>query len=149
MIEVTGDLFDGGYEAIGHGINCKGVQGAGIALQFKNRFPGQYRTYRTLCLRGELIPGGVQIWNEGGYCGFNIASQDEPGADAKISWLREGLIEAAQIAKAADIPTIAIPRIGCGIGGLTWPQVRDTILEVEHNVVDNYNGFEFTVVTLP
>ena len=49
MIEKTGNLFDSGYHAIGHGVNCRGIMGAGIAVEFKDRFPKNYQEYVTKC----------------------------------------------------------------------------------------------------
>jgi O-acetyl-ADP-ribose deacetylase (regulator of RNase III) len=142
MIEVVGDLFD--HDVIGHGVNCQGLMGAGVAVGFRQRFPRMFHQYVQLCSQERLRPGDIQPWFENGTLGFNIASQDQPGPTAKILWLQRGLQKAANQAQYLNAPTLAIPRIGCGIGGLQWANVKTVIRDIEER-----NNFQITVVTLP
>lgn len=120
-----GDLFASGLPAIAHGVNCSGVMGAGIAAQFKARWPQMYESYRRRCLKGHMIPGDVLSWQYEGGIVFNLATQDKPGADAK-PWMITAAVgqmiqEAHYIYKSRsrfDLTEIGLPLIGCGIGGL-------------------------------
>lgn len=123
LIEVDGDLFDG-YETIAHGVNCVGVMGAGVALPFKLRFPNMFYTYRALCEMKQLKVGEVHAWQENGVRGYNLATQYQPGANASLVGIRLSLTRAMSHAKNNGMKNIAIPRIGCGIGGLKYPEVR-------------------------
>ena len=140
MIKRTGNLFDTEQTAIGHGVNVYGVMGAGIAKQFKNKFPENYRAYQHQCLTRQLRPGGTYIHWENSHMIFNMASQDKPGPHAKLHWLGQSALETANTAKIWGYPIVAIPMIGCGIGGLTWPQVEKSLLTIE-----NLSGIQFEV----
>lgn len=127
LVERPGSLFDSDAGAIGHGVNVAGVMGAGIAVHFRRRWPSMYQEYRSRCHSNLLRPGGVYAAT--GFAGtparFNIASQDRPGRHARLDWLASGVEKSVAVAlEMGDIDTLALPRIGCGIGGLDWIDVR-------------------------
>jgi len=133
VIYKTGDIFTTTQPAIGHGVNTKGVMGAGIAKTIRRTFPDVYETYRDLCHAGELKPGEVMPvfsaypphkWV------FNIASQDVPGPSARYEWLEDGVRDAFQVLSDFGIEGIALPRIGAGIGGLDWARVEPFITNI-------------------
>ncbi len=125
IIERTGNLFDTEAQAIGHGVNTKGVMGAGIAKQFKERYPRMYAAYRSVCYEYILNPGDVFPWRQPGQTIYTIASQQEPGRDAKYHWLTTGTAKTLMDMEERGMRTIALPQIGCGIGGLEWDGVRN------------------------
>lgn len=135
MQVVEGNLFEVDSPGRGHGVNVQGVMGAGIAVGFKNAYPDMYAEYQVKCSTGELQPGGVFIWQdpETGHYVFNMASQENPGPDARIEWLAESAAAALDAADELGISHIAIPQIGCGIGGLEWEDVKFTLEQVERN----------------
>ena len=131
MIQKKGDLFTTTAKGICHGVNIDGVMGAGIAKQFRERFPDMYQGYRQLCLEGRLKPGEVFSYFDPatGLTIFNIASQDHPGANARLDWIRQGL---ETVAVNTDLNIVAMPLIGCGIGGLAYDgEYLDTLSGVE------------------
>lgn len=136
MNELQGDLFTSDAPALGHGVNCAGVMGAGIAKQFREKFPHNYENYRAACHGGMLRPGGIHVNVERGKYLINMASQNMPGADASYEWLFSAAYKAAKGAVAKDIDRIAIPEIGCGIGGLKWSSVR-AVLEAVESITNN------------
>jgi O-acetyl-ADP-ribose deacetylase (regulator of RNase III) len=116
----TGDLFASGLPAIAHGVNCQGVMGAGIAAQFRRRWPDMYEAYRKQCGQfGGLIPGDVIPWKHPGGVIFNLATQLDPGADAQ-PWMITAAV--GRMIREAHysygITEIGLPMIGCGFGGL-------------------------------
>lgn len=117
-----GDLFDCGIPAIAHGVNCQGVMGAGIALQFRQRYPEMYESYRRRCAKPSgFIPGDVMPWrHDDGRVIFNLATQFLPGPDAKL-WMISAAVGRMITEAHHDfcITRIAMPEIGCGIGGIT------------------------------
>lgn len=131
MIEMTGDLFTSTAPAIGHGINLQGKMGAGIAVQFKNRFPEMYKSYVYACDTFALIPGIVLIYDAESPIVYNIASQDLPGAHARMEWLEAGLRSALQDAQSRGLDRVALPLIGCGIGGLEEADVVPLMQQVD------------------
>ncbi|WP_159602628.1 macro domain-containing protein [Agromyces humi] len=130
VIHRTGDLFTSDAPAIGHGVNVDpGVMGSGIAVLFRDRFPGMHAAYKVLCGRKVFPVGTTMIWDgePAGPIIYNIASQDKPGRNARIDWL-ESAVKAALIdADQRGLDRIALPRIGCGIGGLDWADVEPTL----------------------
>lgn len=129
---VEGDLFDPafGFDAIGHGVNCKGKMGSGIAVEFRKRWPLMYRNYYWLCRSdtGFFLPGQVYPWKaEDGLTIYNIASQYLPGPDAKQEYLEVGLQYVHFHMLQKGLTNLGLPRIGAGIGGLTFQTVCDTV----------------------
>lgn len=151
MIEKTGNLFDSDAPYLAHGVNTEGVMGAGIAKTFRGNFPRNYEVYRRQCIQGQLSPGGVLVFPEKDMGGnirliVNLASQQRPGPDAQYHWLLESLMSFAKQAMEANRyrlygGRVAIPEIGCGIGGLEWPKVYRTLRVIEYA----YTGIEFEV----
>ena len=135
--EITGDLFSTDATMIGHGVNCKGAMRKGIAVEFSTRFPDMYDRYKDLCRKGNLKPGEVYIYESENWTIANIASQFRPGNDAKYEWSIRGLGTALEIASCFGHESLAIPRIGCGIGGLEWWKLREQlIMEFDDHEVD-------------
>ena len=140
----VGDLFgQGDVQAIGHGVNVDGVMGAGVAAVFKKKFPESHEDYVLACDNGELNPGYVHVFQEGDVLTLNIASQDRPGSNADLHWVREGLQNACEVSLNHGLTSFAIPQIGCGIGGLKW----EDVYEVAKSVSEEY-GVVIVVVAL-
>lgn len=146
--EVTGDLFKLDLPAIGHGCNCHGVMGAGIAKEFKDRYPAMYQEYRVHCFSGRFSPGRMFPWKTGdtspAYV-LNLATQDFPGPDAQYEFIWESVNFALSYCNERGIPRLGIPRLGCGIGGLDWEEVKLTLQDVSQP----WQTTELIVVTLP
>lgn len=136
MLEFSGNLFNTNAPAIGHGVNIKGLMGAGIAVQFARLWPEMHRQYRGLCGKNILNPGEAFVYHTPTLTIYNIASQDLPGRHARLDWLSEGVDATLSHAKGAGYDRVALPRIGCGIGGLNWDDVKPVIegWEVAHGV---------------
>ncbi len=142
MKEITGNLLDPdlGFRAIGHGVNCHGVMGAGIAAAVKDLYPDEmYERYRDACDEGRLRPGMVLPYSapfDGLPRLYNMASQNTPGADARIDWLWSSLHLALVDCYRRGITELAVPEIGCGIGGLEWDgheSVRQTLWHLDQS----------------
>jgi O-acetyl-ADP-ribose deacetylase (regulator of RNase III) len=142
MIRKKGDLFSTTASAIGHGVNTQGVMGSGIAVLFKEKFPKNYQTYHNACKMRLLLPGETLIFKEDGRFITNIASQEKTGRNATYNYLMTAATDAAlQLNDVYNIKRLAIPLIGCGIGGLEWEGV-EVILKAVEIIVP---GFEFEV----
>ena len=101
--------------------------GAGIAKPFKETFPAMYQTYADACRSGKLEVGGflpVKDRDTGRWI-YNLASQDSPGADARLEAVASSLHLAINHAEDNGLTSIGLPLIGCGIGGLEWDNVRE------------------------
>lgn len=129
---IVGDIFTTQLPAIAHGVNTKGLMGAGIARLIAHRFPEVVKPYKEACYSGSLVPGGF-LYTPTLVPGFgilNLASQKNPGKDARLDWLESSLWEAVRYSEEAELPGFAIPRIGAGIGGLLWEDVQEVIRNV-------------------
>lgn len=134
MIIKQGDLFTTDAKFIAHGVNCVGVMGAGVAWSVRDRFPETYLAYNQRCKQGKLGPGGLFAHFENDKFIVNLATQDQPGAHARYEWVFECFYKLSR--KLSTLSnnekiTVAIPQIGCGIGGLEWEPVRKIIEAVE------------------
>lgn len=142
----TGNLFTmSNLDALAHGVNCVGFMGKGIALQFKSRWPAMYWEYQRVCRRGDLLPGGIHVWRMAGKPKiYNLATQKGIGAQASLVAIREAMVKMLQHAEANGVKHIGMPRIGCGIGGLTWVDVGLVLADVAQR-----SPVELVVVSLP
>lgn len=134
MIEFrSGNLLEAVTEALVNTVNTVGVMGKGIALQFKKAFPENYEAYERVCKAGELLPGGIFVFDSGKLYDdnphfiLNLATKDHWRAKSRISDVVSGMNELVRVVQAHDIHSIAIPPLGCGNGGLKWEEVRPLI----------------------
>jgi O-acetyl-ADP-ribose deacetylase (regulator of RNase III) len=125
--EIDGDLLTSGLPAIGHGCNCRGSMGAGIARQFRNRFPDMYAAYADRCRAGTFKPGDVFVWATANVVVYNLATQLEPGRDARLDAIHNSVTAALADAAARRLPRLGVPRLGSGIGGLDWNDVAEVL----------------------
>jgi O-acetyl-ADP-ribose deacetylase (regulator of RNase III) len=116
--QIEGDLFTCGIPVIAHGCNAMGSMGAGIAVQFRSRWPRMYERYRQRCASGRFRPGSVFAWDHEDGIVFNLGTQYETGGAAR-TWMIAAAV-GAMIGEAAywGVRQVALPEIGCGIGGL-------------------------------
>ncbi len=142
--EVTGDLLSSGFDTIGHGVNLRGVMGAGIAKTIANRWPTVVAPYRAACRSGRLSLGGYQGHEApDGPIIYNLATQRHTGPNAELWAVRASVAAALDDVERRGRGGLAIPRIGCGIGGLKWSEVREVLRDVSESC-----GPDLIVVTL-
>lgn len=115
---------------IGHGVNTRGLMGAGFAALIARRFPDVKRVYVHACNAGNLRAGMAQVVPVDAMLSVaNIASQVNPGADATIENLRAGLNDLYRQAALVTVPVhVRLPLIGAGIGGIDPVAAAHTIL---------------------
>ena len=132
MIErKTGNLFDEQVEALVNSVNCVGVMGRGIALQFKNAFPANFKAYAGACKRGEVQPGRMFVFETQQIAGpryiVNFPTKRHWRGKSRMEDIESGLDALAEEIKQRKIRSIALPPLGSGLGGLDWSQVRQRI----------------------
>ncbi len=130
----TGDMFDEPTEAIVNTVNCVGVMGKGVALEFKRRWPENFRAYKRLCDAGDLSPGKMFVFENGALLGeashrylINFPTKLHWRAHSKIKFIEEGLDDFVRQVERLGIKSVAMPPLGCGNGGLDWADVRPLI----------------------
>ena len=128
----TGDLLkQDGIDAIVNTVNCVGIMGKGIALQFKRKWPDNFKAYEGACKRGEVVPGKMHVFDSGGLIKpnfiINFPTKNHWKERSKLSYIDDGLHDLINQIERLHIRSIAIPPLGCGNGGLDWEEVRPRI----------------------
>ena len=131
MIHFTlGDIFAQPTEAIVNPVNCVGVMGRGLALQFKRRYPDAFRAYRRACEASRLRPGRMFMFDTGGARPrwiVHFPTKRHWSDRSAIGDIEAGLRDLAATITRHGILSIAIPPLGCGLGGLDWCAVRPLV----------------------
>lgn len=122
---VKGDLFHHkGLQALAHGCNCAGAMGKGIAVELRSRFPKMYAEYKRRCAEGEFELGDVFEWTEAGLTIFNLGTQKTWRTKAELSAIEKATKVMVPLCEQSGIGRVGMPRIGAGLGGLPWADVR-------------------------
>jgi len=126
-----GDLLQSGAEAVINTVNCVGVMGKGIALQFKQAFPRNYDAYRRACDAGEVRLGEMFVFDTGSMINprwiINFPTKGHWKAKSRLSDIETGLEDLKRVILENGIRSIAVPPLGCGNGGLDWAEVEPVI----------------------
>lgn len=129
MIELikSGNLLDEKTNAIVNTVNCVGIMGKGIALQFKQAYPDNFAEYRKACEKQEVEIGKMFVHTIHDMFGdryiINFPTKKHWKENSKYSYIEDGLKDLLEIIKKFNIKSIAIPPLGCGHGGLDWNKV--------------------------
>jgi len=132
MIEITkGNLLKAEAEALVNTVNCVGYMGKGIALQFKQAFPDNFIAYQKACKAKQVEPGKMFIYKTGQMFNpkyiINFPTKRHWRGKSKLEDIRSGLAALVGDVKRLGIHSIAVPPLGCGLGGLKWQTVRKEI----------------------
>jgi O-acetyl-ADP-ribose deacetylase (regulator of RNase III) len=141
MIEYcTGDILKADAEALVNTVNCVGIMGRGIALQFKNAFPENFRAYAAACRRNEVRPGRMFVFETKTFTNpkyiINFPTKRHWRGNSRLEDIEAGLVALAHEIRARNIRSIAIPPLGSGLGGLNWAEVRERIDAALHGLND-------------
>ena len=124
MIVKIGDLFESKCSTIVNTVNCVGVMGKGIALEFKKRYPEMFMDYVLKCNRGDVKPGLPYVYqNSEGVSVLNFPTKDHWRSPSRLSYVIDGLDWFVENYERYNIESIAFPPLGCGNGGLSWSTV--------------------------
>jgi O-acetyl-ADP-ribose deacetylase (regulator of RNase III) len=129
IIYTKGNIFDTEADALVNPVNCVGVMGKGLALQFKARYPLNFQLYAKACKKGEMKPGALLVVREDdGKNIFNFPTKRHWRDKSRLDDIRDGLKDLANWMETAQfIRSVAIPPLGCGLGGLNWLSVKQLI----------------------
>ncbi len=132
MIQITsGNLLEAEVDALVNTVNCVGFMGKGIALQFKQAFPDNFTAYEKACHAGEVRPGRMFIYETRSMIGpkyiINFPTKRHWKGKSKMEDIESGLQALIADVARLGINSIAVPPLGCGLGGLNWSDVRPRI----------------------
>ena len=131
--ESKGDIAESGCDAIVNAVNCVGVMGGGVAKAIKNKYPWCLVPYKDACEKKILQPGGIfvvciDVFPKIEYpVIINLATKSHWRGKSRIEWVDKALENLSVFLSASDIASVAIPRLGCGLGGLDWDEVRPLV----------------------
>lgn len=133
MIEETkGNLLKSDAEALVNTVNCVGFMGKGIALQFKKAFPQNFDAYENACKKNEVQVGKMFVWESSDLFNkktiINFPTKRHYRGNSQIEDIKNGLHALVQEVQQRNIRSIAVPPLGCGLGGLLWDEVKPLII---------------------
>jgi O-acetyl-ADP-ribose deacetylase (regulator of RNase III) len=115
-------------EALVNTVNTVGIMGKGIALQFKESFPLNFKLYQKACKAGQVQIGSMFVTETGQFTGpkyiINFPTKTDWRSNTRIEYIEEGLNDLIKVIQEKHIQSIAIPPLGCGNGGLDWKDVK-------------------------
>ncbi len=126
----TGDIFKADADAIVNTVNCVGIMGRGIALQFKNAYPANFKAYKTACDAEQVQPGRMLVFETGKFTPrfiVNFPTKRHWKGKSRIEDIEAGLIALAREISDRGIKSVAVPPLGAGLGGLDWDDVLPRI----------------------
>jgi O-acetyl-ADP-ribose deacetylase (regulator of RNase III) len=124
-----GNLLTADVDALVNAVNTVGVMGKGLALQFKQAFPDNFRAYAAACKQGQVVIGRMHVTQRDASPRFiiNFPTKQHWRSPSKIDYIRDGLVDLVAQIHTLGIQSIAVPPLGCGLGGLAWDQVKPLI----------------------
>jgi O-acetyl-ADP-ribose deacetylase (regulator of RNase III) len=134
MLDIRqGDILSADVEALVNSVNCVGVMGRGIALQFRQTYPENFKAYAAACKRGEVQPGRMFVFETGLLTNpryiINFPTKRHWRGRSRIADIEAGLDALVEEVERRGIRSIALPPLGSGLGGLEWSDVR---VRIEH-----------------
>ncbi|MBP5790996.1 MAG: macro domain-containing protein [Kiritimatiellae bacterium] len=125
-----GDLLAESAEALVNTVNCVGVMGRGVALQFKKRFPENFKAYERACKNGDVVPGKMFVFETGALFPriiINFPTKRHWRQGSRMEDIEAGLADLVRVLRERGVSSVAVPPLGCGLGGLDWKIVRPKI----------------------
>jgi O-acetyl-ADP-ribose deacetylase (regulator of RNase III) len=140
-----GNILDEPADALVNTVNCVGVMGRGVARQFKEAFPANFKAYAAACRREEVQPGRMFVFDTGELTPpryiINFPTKRHWRGKSRLEDIEAGLEALVEEVRSRGIKSIALPPLGSGLGGLEWSQVRPHI----HNAMERLAGVDVVV----
>jgi O-acetyl-ADP-ribose deacetylase (regulator of RNase III) len=135
-----GNLLEAKVEALVNTVNCVGIMGKGIALQFKQAFPENFKVYAKACKHDEVQLGRMFVYSTDSLFNpkyiINFPTKKHWKSKSKLKDVEQGLNDLIKVINTFKIKSIAIPPLGSGLGGLNWPDVKQLIVSAFEKVPD-------------
>lgn len=123
-----GNLLNSKCAALVSPVNCVGVAGAGLAKQFRDRWPRQVAGYTAFCRAGRMRPGVVhEAVLPDGRVMLSVPTKRHWRDRSRLPDVAAGILAMVEWCERTEPTSIAIPPLGCGLGGLPQHQVLNEI----------------------
>lgn len=136
IVEYESSMFDINSDALVNPVNCVGVIGAGLAKEFAWRFPNIIPPYKISCKDGTLKPGKILVCRESKYI-VNFATKNHWRENSRYEFISEGMVELRRFLNTSQVRSIAFPKLGCGLGNLSYGTVKSIILRESESISDD------------
>ncbi|MBE9172159.1 macro domain-containing protein [Cyanobium sp. LEGE 06143] len=128
-----GDIFASEAHTLVNTVNCVGVMGKGVALEFKKRWPAMFKDYQRQCTLRQVRIGEPYLYSDLlGASIINFPTKDHWRSPSRVVDIERGLDFLVAHAETWGIISIALPPLGCGNGGLDWSEVGPLIYQKLH-----------------
>ena len=125
---IHGNIFNSDAHALVNPVNCMGTMGAGLARQFKDKYPAMHQAYLIQCQEHRLRPGRVHVFHHSpSRTIVNLPTKDHWRNPSTLAHVESGLIALNAALEQHDIRSVAVPALGTGLGGLKWTDVLPLI----------------------
>lgn len=124
---LKGNIFQANAQTIVNTVNLRGAMGKGLALEFKNRFPGLFEAYTNDLLDKRLAIGSPTIWKGKERWVVNFPTKDDWRKPSEYEYIEKGLAGLRAKLDEWAVLSLAIPPLGCGLGSLEWAKVKPMI----------------------
>lgn len=119
-------------DALVNPVNVVGVMGKGLALDFKRSYPAMFEAYARAARSGQLRMGRMDV-HEVAPTGsrryvINFPTKAHWRDKSRLGDIRDGLADLVSVSQRLGLASIAVPALGCGLGGLAWPQVEPLVV---------------------
>ena len=132
--QVTGDILLSDARAMAHGIAPNDHFDSGLALRLRQDWPALYKDFRHYLHTAHPKSGGLWVWTGAdGRRVINLFTQEPAPAEkahpgkATYHNVNQCLRELHKLIASEKIPTLALPRLATGVGGLEWDQIEPLI----------------------
>ena len=134
----TGNLLDDDADALVNTVNTVGVMGKGLAFQFKQRFPAMAEEYSRRCRFNIVEVGTMDVHRmPDGQHIINFPTKRHWRNRSRVDWIQRGLDDLAFVIEHLRIKSIALPKLGSGLGGLDWDnEVHPLVIEAFGDMED-------------
>ena len=127
-IDATGNMFGYNVGAYVNPVNTVGVMGSGLALVFARKYPKMAENYKRACDVGELEIGTVHVWTAPTARRIvNLPTKRHWKDPSTLEYVTSGVNALAEALGRMEVRSVAIPALGCGLGGLEWDDVYPII----------------------
>ena len=132
----SGSLFDAEVDALVNPVNCVGTMGKGLAKEFATLYPECIEPYQRACDEKALKPGSLMLVKLIIRASFDVpshpaillfATKDHWRGKSKLEWIESGFINLKEQYQPWNLQSVAMPKVGCGLGGLEWVEVKSLL----------------------
>ena len=126
-----GDILTADVEVLVNPVNCVGVMGRGLAKAFKDAYPANYQAYADACRKHEVSLGRMHVFNMNSTGNpryiINFPTKGHWRERSAIHHIEAGLLDLVDKVRDLGVGSMALPRLGCGLGGLIWADVKPLV----------------------